>query len=111
MRGFFLDDSPGLWQAFCFKFYAELFLLRKGDPHHGQGEPEPELVLEENLNVMQPELLELPPAEVMDIGRVPFHLSQLEFHLGLGEDLLLVHPDDPRFLPELPRPAAPARPD
>jgi hypothetical protein len=37
---------------------------------------------------MQPELLELHSAEIMDVGRVPFHFLQLKFHFGLREHLL-----------------------
>src|SRR5947208_13420472 len=60
---------------------------------------------------MQPELLELHAAKVMDVGGVAFHLPQLEFYLGLGQHLLLVHANDPRFLPEFSRATTPARPD
>ena len=48
---------------------------------------EPQLVLEENFDVVQPELLELHTAKVMHVGRMAFHLLQLEFHLGLRQDL------------------------
>ena len=47
----------------------------------------------------------------MDIGRVPFHLSQLELYLGLRQHLLFVDTNDARFLPEPSGTAAPARPD
>src|SRR5438067_11447027 len=111
MRATFVDHPPAAWQAFCSKFYAELLRLRQGDPDHRQRKAEPQLVLEENLDVMQPELLELHTAKVMDIRGVTFQLLQLEFHLGLRQDLLLIHADDPRFLPEFSRAAAPARPN
>src|SRR5438874_10349234 len=60
---------------------------------------------------MEPKLLELDPAKIMDVRGVPFHLLELEFHLGLCQDLLLVQADDARFLPEFSRSTAPARPD
>src|SRR2546423_14393886 len=111
MRATFVDHPPRLWQAFCFKFYAELLGLGQGHPDHRQRKPKPQFVLQEDLDMMKPELLELHAAEIMDVGRMAFHLLQLELNLGLRQDLLLVHPDDPRFLPESSRAATPARPD
>src|SRR6267143_1544246 len=60
---------------------------------------------------MQAELLELNAAEVVDNRGVPFHFLQFKFHLGLCNHLLLVRAHNPRFLPESPGAAAPARPD
>jgi hypothetical protein len=61
--------------------------------------------------MMQADLLELNAAEVVDIRGVPFHFLQFKFHLGLCNHLLLVRAHSPRFLPESPGAAAPARPD
>src|SRR2546421_6168651 len=60
---------------------------------------------------METELLELDATKVMNIRRVAFHFLELEFNLGLREHVLLIDADDPRSLLELPRPAAPARPN
>jgi hypothetical protein len=103
MRETFVDHPPPAWQAFCSKFYAELLRLCQADPDHWQRKAQPQFVFEENLDVMHPELLELHAAEIMDVRGVPLHLSQLEFHLGLRQHLLLINADNPRFLPEFSR--------
>ncbi len=74
--------------------------LQRGDSHHRQGKPQPEFVLQEDFHMVHSELLELNAAEVMDVGRMPFHLLQLEFHLGLRDHVLLIHANDARLLPE-----------
>ena len=61
--------------------------------------------------MMQPVLLELNTAKVMDVRGVSFHLLKQELNLRLRNYLLLVNSDDARPLPKLPYPAAPARPD
>ena len=60
---------------------------------------------------MQPELLKLHAAKIMNVGGVAFHFLQLKVHFGLGEHILFVCSDDSRLLPELARAAAPTRPN
>src|SRR5687768_9670494 len=111
MRGSFVDHLGSPWQASYSQFYRNLLRLGHADPDHRQWKPEPQFVLEEDLHMMQPKLLKLHPAKVMDVRGVPFHLLELELHFRLRQHLLLVHADNPRFLPERPGAAAPARPD
>jgi hypothetical protein len=111
MRATFLDHQARAWQAFCSTFYWELLWLGQRDPNYRQGKTKPQFVVEEYLYVMEPELLELDATKIMDVRGVAFHLFQLEVHLRLGQDLLLVEADDPGFLTEFSRAAAPARPD
>lgn len=54
--------------------------------------------------MVQPELLELHPAKVMDVRGVPFHLPKLEFHFGLGEDLCSSTPTIRDFCRNFPEP-------
>ena len=70
------------------------FLSLRYHSHHWQRKTQSQLVLQINLNVMQPELLKLHPAKVMDVGGVPFHLLSLELHLRLRQHLLLIYSDD-----------------
>src|SRR5213082_1015794 len=51
-----------------------LILLLCYHSHHWQRKTQSQFVLQINLDVMQPELLELHPAKVMDVGGMPFHL-------------------------------------
>ena len=60
---------------------------------------------------MQPELLELNAAKIMNVGGVPFHFLELKFHLGLREHILLVRSDNARALLEFASATAPARPN
>src|SRR6266436_1006453 len=60
---------------------------------------------------MQSVLLELYPAKIMDVGRVAFHLLQLELDLRLRDDLLFIYANNPGLLPKLSSAAAPARPN
>jgi len=80
-------------------------------PNYRERKAQPQFVAEINLNVMQPVLLKLDTAEVMHVRRVPFHLLEYELHFRLRNDLLLIHADDPRLLPEFSRAAAPTRPN
>src|SRR4051812_5189943 len=100
IRATFVDHSPPAWQAFCSEFYAKLLSLRQGDPDDRQGKAQLELVFEEDLHMMQAELMKLDPAKIMDVRGVRFHLLQLEFHLGLRQDVLLVDAYDARLLSE-----------
>src|SRR6266496_946824 len=47
----------------------------------------------------------------MDVGRVAFHLLQVELNLCLRDDLLLIYANNARFLSKFARAAAPTRPD
>ena len=94
----------GPWE----KARSELFSLNS---HYRQREAKAQFVLQINLDVVHPELLELDPAEVMNIGGVSFHFLELEFHFGLGQHILFVRAHDARSLLELARAAAPARPN
>src|SRR5207244_10688120 len=46
--------------------------------HHRKRKTQPQFVLQKNLNVMQPELLELDAAKVMNVGGMAFHFLELE---------------------------------
>ena len=56
-------------------------------------------------------LLKLYAAEIMDIGRVAFHLFQHKLNLRLRDDLLFVHAYKAGSLAKLTRTAAPAGPN
>ena len=60
---------------------------------------------------MQSVLLKLNASEVMHVRRMPFHFLKHELHFRLSDDLLFIHADDPRLLPEFSRATAPTRPD
>src|ERR1051325_8507088 len=59
-----------------------------------------------NLHVVQPVLLELDAAKVMDVCRVSFHFLEHELDFRLRDHLLFVHADDARALLEFSRSAA-----
>ena len=61
--------------------------------------------------MVQSKLLELDPAKVMHVGRVPFHLLKVEMNLRLGDRLGVVRSDNLRALMKATGAAAPARPD
>src|SRR4030095_2881923 len=110
-----------LWRQPCrlhkfIKFRAATASCRRprrwrSDSHYGQWKTQPQFVPKINLHMMQTELLELHPAKVMDIGGMPFHFLELDLHLRLRQDLLLVHTNDARALLEFPCATAPSRPD
>jgi hypothetical protein len=56
----------------CWVFGVSAPLLRYHS-HHRQRKTQSQFVLKINLDVMQPELLELHPAKVMNVRGVPFH--------------------------------------
>src|SRR5689334_21971130 len=61
--------------------------------------------------MMEPVLLELDPAKVVDVSRVPFHFFEDKFHLRLSDDLLFIHSDNARSLLKLSGATAPTRPN
>src|SRR5438552_18642930 len=106
------DKPKRAWLASSYsqvaaKSCAALFPLNS---HDRKRKTQPQFVLQKNLNVMQPELLELDAAKVMNVGGMAFHFLELKFHFRLREHILLVHSDDARPLLEFTSAAAPARP-
>ena len=85
--------------------------LRRLDFDYGQRKPQLQLIIEINLDMVEAELLELYPAEIMHIGCVPFHLLQIEMHLRLRNRLGVIRSHNFRALMKAPGAAAPARPD
>src|SRR6266480_1572643 len=107
------DKPKRAWLASSYshvavKSCATLFPLNL---HDRKRKTQPQFVLQKNLNVMQPELLELDAAKIMNVGGVAFHFLELKFHFRLREDILLIHSDDARPLFEFASAAAPARPN
>src|SRR5213082_1660787 len=107
------DKPKRAWLASSYsqvaaKSCAALFPLNS---HDRKRKTQPQFVLQKNLNVMQPELLELDAAKVMNVGGMAFHFLELKFHFRLREHILLVHSDDARPLLEFTSAAAPARPN
>src|SRR5713101_153687 len=107
------DKPKRAWLASSFshvtvKSCATLFPLNSDDRKR---KTQPQFVLQKNLNVMQPELLELDAAKVMNVGGMAFHFLELKFHFRLREHILLVHSDDARPLLEFASATAPARPN
>ena len=81
------------------------------DLDHRQGKAQPKLIAEINLDVMEAKLLELHPAEIMDVGGVAFHFLQVKIDFRLRDRLGVIRADDFRALMKPARAAAPARPD
>ena len=77
----------------------------------GNGKAQLQLVAEIDLDVMQSELLELHPAEIMNVGRVAFHFLQVEIDFRLRDRLSVIRSDNFRALMKPTGAAAPARPD
>src|SRR4030095_1255510 len=78
--------------------------------NHRQRKPQPQFVFQIYLDMMHAVLLKLHAAEIMDIGRVAFHLFEHKFDLRLRDDLLFIHAYDARSLAEFAGAAAPAGP-
>ena len=81
------------------------------DLDHRQGKAQPKLIAEINLDVMEAKLLELHPAEIMDVGGMAFHFLQVKIDFRLRDRLGVIRADDFRALMKPARAAAPARPD
>ena len=77
----------------------------------GNGKRSLKLVAEIDLDVMQAELLELDPAEIMDVGRVAFHFLEIEIDFRLRDGLGVIRADNFGALMKPTGAAAPARPD
>src|SRR5262245_26658404 len=64
------------------------------DLDYRQRKTHPQFVLQINFHVMQPILLKLYSAKIMNICCVAFHLLQYKFHFRLSDDLLFIDTDD-----------------
>ena len=81
------------------------------DLDYRQGKAQPKLIAEINLDVMEAKLLELHPAEIMDVGGVTFHFLKVKIDFRLRNRLGVIRADNFRALMKPARAAAPARPD
>src|SRR5260370_38692828 len=107
------DKPKRAWLASSYSHVAmkSCATLLPLNSHDRKRKTQPQFVLQKNLNVMQPELLELDAAKAMNVGGMAFHFLELKFYFRLREHILLVHSDDERPLLEFASAAAPARPN
>ncbi|NDC39398.1 MAG: hypothetical protein EBZ48_15385 [Proteobacteria bacterium] len=80
-------------------------------PNDGEGNAQPEFLIEQDLEMIGPVFLKLHPAEEVNVGGVGVQVGEGEGNLGLGDRLILLGIIDEAFLDEVTASAAPACPE